>query len=189
MKYLILLLIPAICLGQGTTFKASSETIQWTGHAAIGSYAPQGTLEIDSGLLNIVDGRPTAVEIWVDMNSLDQENQDLAGHLRNKDFFHVTKYPRAHFITDEVVGVGNDEFALKGTFTIKDQSHKEKITARLVPNGDSYLLEFDHQMDRTQYGVIYNSPSFFKNLKDQAIGNTFELKGTVRFVRTTADQR
>jgi polyisoprenoid-binding protein YceI len=189
MKYLFLLLTPAICLGQETMYKASSQQLQWTGHAAIGSYAPQGTLQIDSGFLNLVDGRPSTVEIWVDMNSLDQENKDLAGHLRNKDFFDVKKYPRAHFITEEVVATGNDEFVLKGTFTIKDRSNKEKIRVRLIPHGDSYLLEFDHQMDRTLYGVIYNSPSFFKNLKDQAIGNAFELKGNIRFVRTTADQR
>lgn len=181
---LLFLSISSLLLSQNTyTITQDSKILIWGGKAAVGGYAPEGTLQIKNAIITYENNTISALEIQVDMRSLDQENKQLTGHLRAKDFFHVKKYKTAVFTLEQPIEVTTENCILKGTMTIKDTSNKEQIKAQITMQGDTIILQFDHKMDRTVYGVTYNSPSIFKSLKENVIADDFTLKGTLIFTR------
>jgi polyisoprenoid-binding protein YceI len=66
---------------------------------------------------------------------------------------------------------------ITGMMTIKDVSKTESFTIKL--NGNYSELSIDVSIDRTDYGVKFNSPSFFKKMKENAIADQFKLNGNL----------
>jgi polyisoprenoid-binding protein YceI len=149
---------------------AEDSTLDWTGYAAAGNYSQSGTLHCSSGSMTITAGEITALELVVDMTSLAHENRELEKHLKQKDFFHVKKYPKARLVFLERLG---DKFMF--TLTILGKSRQievpvdpEKIEGGFVHRGRLII-------DRTQFGIKYNSASYFQDLGSYAIKDDFEL--------------
>ncbi len=117
------------------------------------------------------------------MNSLDHEIKDLKQHLRSKDFFEIRKYKTATFKLLKPSHIKNGKVLIRGVMKIKDKQNQEEINAKLIIEDTSIRIQFNVEIDRTKYGVKYNSPSFFKKLKENAIANKFTLKGNVLFKR------
>ena len=178
--YLILLNC-AVISAQETAQITQDQQLIWQGEAAVGGYSPEGTLDLISAKMTYTSEQIETLEIEVDMKSLQQENKQLEGHLKEKDFFHVNKYPKALFVLNEPAAITNSKVQLKGTFTIKNTSLKEVICATVQLNETGMVILFDKEMDRTQYGITYNSPSVFEKIKENAIADDFLLKGTLRF--------
>ena len=180
--YLIILNC-AIASAQETAQNTDDQQLTWKGEAAVGGYSPEGTLDIISAKITYTSEQIESLEIVVDMKSLQQENKQLEGHLKEKDFFHVNKYPKALFVLNEPATITNGKAKLKGTFTIKSTSLKEVICATVQLNKTGMVISFEQVMDRTQYGITYNSPSVFEKIKENAIADDFLLKGTLIFKR------
>ena len=159
------------------TISEKQQTLTWIGKAAMGGYAPEGTLGIKSAEISFTSEVITDLKLVVDMKSLEQENQQLRDHLLEKDFFYTSKYPEATFQLSEATPILNGQVQLKGMMTIRGKIQKETILATVVISEENISLEFEHIMDRTRYGVNHNSPSLFKRLKENAIADDFVLKG------------
>ena len=155
--------------------------ITWQGKAAYNSYAPEGSLTILSASLTESEDSITELNVVIDMRTLEQENTRLRDHLRDEDFFDVQRFPVASFTLTSPASVSDSVVLLSGNMTIKGETRTEEIKATLTTHPDGLLLTFEHSMDRTLYGVNFNSPSFFSNLKDQAIADEFVLKGSIVF--------
>lgn len=182
-KISLLLMLLAIFAtqAQNTIEIDDAKPLTWQGKAAMGSYSPKGTLEIEKALITIDQGQITGLVVSVDMKSLSQENKRLEGHLRNADFFDVKVFPKAVFTLTKPVVLDNGACQLEGIMTIKNNSKPEVISAQINITDALVIISFDHQFDRTRYGINYNSPTFFKKLKDQAIEDQFSLKGKLSF--------
>ena len=179
---ILFLSISSLMLSQDTyTITQDSKTLIWGGKAAVGGYAPEGTLQIKNASMTYTDNTISTLEITVDMTSLYQENKQLSGHLRDKDFFHVKKYKTATFTLEEPLEITGKNCILNGTMTIKTTSNKEQVKAIITMQGDTMAITFNHKMDRTVYGVTYNSPSIFKSLKENVIADDFTLRGALVF--------
>jgi len=154
------------------------QTITWGGKAAVGNYAPEGTLNIKNIQAKIDENTVQSLHITIDMKSLIQENQRLTKHLRNKDFFHVKKYPEATFELTEAFTIGTDKL-LTGKMTIKSTSQREQIPVTISNKNDILTITFSHSMNRLDYGITFNSPSVFEKIKENAIADEITLKGTL----------
>ena len=174
---IIILLLALSSFGQSS----SEQTLRWGGKASIGGYAPEGTL-IVKDIMTQVDG-PNIIKlvVTIDMKSLYHENKQLMNHLKDKDFFHVRKYPIATFTLTEPFTIGTDE-QLIGIMTIKDKTQIEKIPVQVTTDKGKISLSFRHSMDRLDYGITYNSLSIFKSLKENAIADAFTLDGILLFI-------
>lgn len=176
----IFILLLCLCLQSQAQEKFNvrpdSSTLEWTGHAAFNGYAPTGTLQILEASATVTNSTITQLSAVVDMRSLSHENDRLQNHLRDKDFFYIKKFPVATFILDEPASISEGKATLTGTMTLRGVSQKEQIQVTIQQTVDTITLEFDHSMDRTAYGIEYNSPSVFKKLKENAIADQFELK-------------
>lgn len=181
--FLLLSISTLLCSQNIYTIKKNSNILTWGGKAAVGGYAPEGTLQIQKATISYENNIITALEIIVDMTSLYQENKQLSGHLRDKDFFHVKKYKIATFILSEPTDISSGICTLSGMMTIKNAQNKEQIKATVVMQEGIISITFNHNMDRTTYGVNYNSPSIFKSLKENVIADDFTLKGSLVFTK------
>jgi len=136
-----------------------------------------GSLKKKEGIMKIEDGRVLELRIIIDMKSLDHENNDLKSHLRNEDFFEVNTFTTATFELLKPIIITNNTAILVGNMTIKNITKEEIIKAKI----SNKSLSFSHIMNRTIYGIKFNSPSFFKKIKENAIADEFILEGRLIF--------
>lgn len=174
---IIICLMSAFTFGQNKTVNTQKSTLNWTGKAAFNAYALTGTLKVKSGEITIENDSIKTLRITIDMKSLNHENSDLKKHLRGKDFFEVKTHTKATFELSEPVIINNNEAQITGKMTIKGITKTESFTIKI--NEDYSSLSFNITIDRTSYGVKFNSPSFFKKMKENAIADEFKLKGNL----------
>ncbi len=149
--------------------KASSLT--WTGHAEVGTYGPSGSLSIREGHILLENGSLLGADLVIDMNSMTQSNADLLHHLKSSDFFDVEHYPTAAIKIDRIANG-----TVFGSMTIKGKSAPFQSPVKVTESDGHFVITGKVTLDRTQYGIIYNSASFFSSLGNNAIRNTFEVE-------------
>lgn len=167
----------SLLMAQSKSIQTEKSTLEWTGKAAFNSYSLTGSLDLKMGSLNIENDSVRALEITVDMTSLNHENNTLKSHLRSEDFFEVSTYKDATFKLSNSSPIKDGIAKITGYLTIKDTTKQE--TFQISFNEDYSRLSFEIDIDRTSYGVTFNSPSFYEKLKEDAIADVFRLKGNV----------
>ena len=170
----LLLLAPFPLLAQSRQVLAidgKSSSLTWTGHAEVGTYAPSGSLSIRAGKIALEGGSFAGADLVIDMDSMTQANADLLHHLKSADFFDVQKYPTAEIRIDRYAGG-----MVFGSMTIKGKSAPLQAPVKVTQENGHFLIVGKVTVDRTQYGITYNSASFFSSLGDHAIRNTFEVE-------------
>ena len=100
----------------------------------------------------------------------------LEGHLKSPDFFSVEAHPTATFTINKVEGTGS-KVKVTGDLVIRGKSNP--ATFDMVINDDSATAFL--KVDRTKFGIEYNSSNFFENLKDKAIYDEFDLNVNLKF--------
>lgn len=180
MTYWQSVLITFICCinvaAQQYDLSLSQSNLIWTGRAALGGYSLSGSLQAKGGRLHIKGDSIHNCSIEVNMMTLKAENKQLEAHLRSKDFFEVDVFSLAHFQQKGKAKMGQDQPAwVDGMLTIKEQCHALSGQLQIYRDGLQVRCSGTLQIDRTKFGIRYNSPSFFNDLKDQAIADEFEL--------------
>ena len=168
-------LLLILCLSIGTVFADTglkSSEVLWKADKVIGG-GHHGEVPLSKAELNVKDGKLISGEIHFDLKNVTVT--DLSGewaskfltHIKSDDFFNVEKYPKAILKIDSVennVGHAN--------LTIKDVT--KHVMIKFNKDGKTYSGKV--VFDRTDYGIIYGSNNFFKNLGDKAIANDVEVK-------------
>src|SRR5215217_6842016 len=73
------------------------------------------TLEVDEE-----DFTNAKVTFEADTTSIDTKNEQRDAHLQSDDFFNAEQYPKITFKSTGVERVSDEEFILRGDFTIRD---------------------------------------------------------------------
>jgi polyisoprenoid-binding protein YceI len=175
----------ALCcsvFGQSYKLDTKKSQINWAGSAAYNSYTLSGTLKASEGNFKWFEGQMTEAQIDINMKSLDADIDDLKKHLKSEDFFFVKQYPLASFTLTEAVALKEGKCTMEGVFNIRGKSRKESITLDAKKQGDKWWINGTLALDRTDYGIYYNSPNFFENLKQHAIADEIKLELELVFV-------
>jgi polyisoprenoid-binding protein YceI len=93
----------------------------------------------------------------VDVASIDTRNRQRDDHLRNADFFDVDKYPRAVFSIDSVTILAKGHVQVRGRMKIKKIERAETLVFHRNETADRLELNAKLVMDRTAYGIDYDS--------------------------------
>jgi polyisoprenoid-binding protein YceI len=156
-----------------------NSTVKWKGSKISSSH--EGTVNILKGNLNIDHGTLVAGQFSIDMQSLattdmsEEYNKKLDGHLKNEDFFNVSKFPTASVtITNAVKGKGNS-YKVVADLTIKGITHPITFAADVNINGKNFLATAKIKIDRTKWDIKYNSGNYFKDLGDKLILDEIEF--------------
>jgi polyisoprenoid-binding protein YceI len=184
MKYcaglFIVLFLGQLAHSQTLIYQKDASQISWTGRAALTNYRLTGTLPKASGWITIKDDDIESASITIDMKALRAENNDLEKHLKSTDFFDVNTYGTAVFELAQLIYTSEATTAL-GQLTIKDITVDMDIPIVMERAEEMWKISGTLVFDRTRFGIVYNSPSFFENLKDQAIADEIILEFVMVF--------
>ncbi|WP_308992699.1 YceI family protein [Mariniflexile litorale] len=168
-------------VGDKKEIKTDKSKLVWKGYKVTGSH--EGTIAIKSGSLTFDDSKLVGGEFVIDMTTIGSTDLQgeykgkLDGHLKSDDFFGVEKHPTAKLIFTKVTASGKNAYAVTGDLTIKGKTNPVTFSISVYGNKATASLK----VDRTKYGVEYNSTSFVENLKDKAIYDEFDLVADLEF--------
>jgi len=152
-----------------------NSSVSWVGTKVTGSH--EGTVNLKSAFLSFDNDILVGGSFVIDMETIictdlsGKGKAGLEGHLKSDDFFDVEKYPTAHLdIIDIKKGLGED-YKVVANITIKGLT--KKISFGAIVNNDTAKAKII--VDRTEFGIIYKSGNFFKDLADKAIYDDFEM--------------
>ncbi|GAB3796827.1 YceI family protein [Spirosoma humi] len=156
---------------QSFTIDPTASQLTWTGYAEVGSWAPTGTLRLAKGQVTRTGNQITSAIMTMDMTSIRHENERLQTHLRDEALFDAAHFPTATFVLRSLSGT-----TATGQLTLKGITKLVSFPVSVSPDGTSLRIKGRALIDRTQFGIRYNSTSFFTDLGDQAIKNEFALQ-------------
>ena len=182
---------------KGTSYAVAADAsiIAWNATKTLGG-GHNGTIKISEGSVTVDGGAVVGGNFTIDMNSisvLDIEDAGKRGYLETHlkglddksadDFFNVNKYPTAKYEITKVIKKEGDENAnslVYGNLTLRDITKSVSFSANInVADGVVNVNTPDFKFDRTEFGIKYNSPSFFDDLKEKAINNDVGLNVTL----------
>lgn len=178
--------VSAIDFSSWRLLPAASE-IQWKA-AYITGGGHNGTLHVkEGGVRTGSDRMITNGRFVLDMNSIQATDQpdkegrkDLEAHLKSADFFATEKFPLAYFTV-----TGSSPYAswVQGNLTIKGVSHPVVVPFTYRVQNDTLYVQGHLNIDRTEWGINYQSEGLFSAAKDGIIKNSVELNLLLRFYR------
>lgn len=175
----------AATAAKADTYKVdtAASTIDWKGTKKVGS-SHNGQVKVQSGEFSVENNAIKSGQVVVDMKTITDldltdadNNKKLVGHLSSADFFNSEKFPTATFkLTSVTPGKAKDEVIVKGDFTMIGKTNPIEFPANMkFDNGTATGLG-TVKIDRTKWGLKYNSGNFFKDLAgDKIINDEFEL--------------
>lgn len=107
----------------------------------------------------------------IEMKSMQQENAQLLHHLESEDFFDIEHYPVSSLSIQTI-----DHGTVIGTLTIKDKTEPFQTPIVVHCSASQFTIQGKVKLDRTRYGIVYNSKNFFSGLGDKAISNMFDVE-------------
>jgi len=170
-----------VATAQTKAIDAKKSTINWVGKKVTGEHS--GTVNFQEGNLIFKSGKVAGGNFTVDMTSLTATDLTgdwkgkLDGHLKSEDFFGTEKYPTSTLVFKKIAAKGNGVYTVTADLTIKGITNP--VTFDLAVKGNTASTKLT--IDRTKYGIKYNSKSFFDSIGDKAIYDDFELTVNLQF--------
>ena len=118
--------------------------------------------EYDARVVIGDDPADSAVEVTIDVASVDTRNEDRDAHLRSPDFFAVEQHPTAVFRSTAVRHVGGDRWAVDGDLTVKDVTRPVTLDVEFdgtSPDpwgGERAGFTATAELDREDWGLTWN---------------------------------
>lgn len=184
--------IPSASAQSSTTKKLPVNTtdskVNWIGKKVGGEH--NGYVKLSGGEITVDKNEITGGTFTIDLNSIvvldlkdEGMNGKLVGHLKSADFFDAAKYPTAKFVITKVArakapaaGAAKATHTLEGDLTIKGITKKISFDASInLLNGKITASTSPFTLNRTHWGVNYQSKSVFAELKDQFIYDDMTL--------------
>ena len=164
--------------------------IVWTGEF-IGGLKETGTIMLSEGSAEVVGGIIQGGLFTIDMNTLSDSasKQRLTDHLKSEDFFSVATYPTATFVLKTFAptsaeGAKIGRYVVGGNLTIKGIVQPISLMATVTQTGNIIEATGSFAINRADWSIKYNSPSFFQNLGDKAIRDAVEIKLNLKAVKS-----
>ena len=156
--------------------------IEWLGTKVTGKH--NGNIMFKSGKIVLSkEGILKDAEFVVDMNTINtldlsgEWKDKLDGHLKNEDFFNVSKYPTSTLKFKKVNSKSGDKYSVSADLIIKGKASPVTFDVSLKDKTANGTLKFD----RTKWGIKYGSGSFFEGLGDKMIHDEVKLDFKVAF--------
>jgi len=177
--------------GDTYNLKNTNSEVKWFATKVGGKH--NGIVKIQDGFLKLDNGKISGGSFTLDMNSI--EVQDLEGewkeklerHLKglaeNKEdhFFNVAKFPTARFDITKVANLESREekgnIMVYGDLTIKGITNPVGMRAEFKHRDNMLVVGVGELIiDRTLWGVNYNSKKIFPNIQDNIIADEIKLQ-------------
>lgn len=178
----LLVTVSTIATAQTKKVDVSKSTINWVGKKVTGQHS--GTVNLKEGALVFKGANLKGGSFTIDMNSIavtdlkaGQGKEKLEGHLKADDFFGTDKFATSTLVFKNITGKGNGVYGVTADLTIKGIT--SPVNFDITVKGNTATSSF--KIDRTKYGIKYNSGNFFENLGDKVINDEFEVAVALQF--------
>jgi hypothetical protein len=167
----------------------AASKVLWIGKKPAGEH--NGFVRLREGELLISKKEIIGGTFILDLNTivnLDLKDEEwrnkLVGHLKSPDFFDVAVYPTAQFVITRVTRLSSSQktvgskatHKIEGDLTIKGITRKISFRAVILALNGRFTATTDpFIINRTLWGVNYQSRSIFAELKDQFIDDDIIL--------------
>lgn len=149
-----------------------TSTLGWSASRLVGGLH-EGEVAISEGSLVEVDGEFTGGEFVIDMTAITEEggSERFLQHVASDDFFGVEEFPTAML---EITSFELDEdsetsFVVTGDLTIRDKTNEVNFPATIERGEEGITAQAEFDIDRTRWGVVFDSGSVFTTLGERAI--------------------
>ena len=167
---------------QSYTIDPSTSEILWKGTKPTGD-SHSGTISVKKGTLYTDKGIISGGIFSIDMNTIevtdermDEETKGkLKRHLTNGDFFETEKYNESLL---EITSATANK--ITANLRIKDITKSITIPYTLSEENGIVIAKSTFSIDRTLWGVTYNSGNFFQNLGDYLIDDAIQFDLTIQ---------
>lgn len=166
--------------------------VNWKGMHVMGGNGHQGYIKPLKGNLAL-DGNGAIAGGYfeLDMNTITitdkkdtSSDNGLVSHLKDADFFDVGKYPRGTFQLTKAIKVGSDSsYHITGQLTLKAITQEIQFPATIINNGEEVIALASLKIDRTKWGITYQSGSVFGLVKDELLEDMIPVSLVLRFSR------
>lgn len=163
----------------------NKSNINWFGEYAFYFGGHNGKVNLKEGRFIKRNGKITGGEFVIDMTtikSLDIDNPKgragLDEHLKNEDFFEVNTYPEAKIVFIDVIYESEKELKIYANLTIKGITRA--INFRAEVNYDKLQMTTKFKIDRTLWGITFNSKEVEGKLKDGLISDAIGFEVDLR---------
>lgn len=155
--------------------------VTWKGSNSFGIHT--GYVYLSKGELLVENGELVGGSVEVDMNTIEDESHrndnGLIKHLKDPDFFDVKKNPFSTIAITGVAPLDGENKKVTGDLTIKGITHAVSFPAKVEVKAGVVKASGKLVIDRTAWGISYNSGKFFSLLADKAISDSIEFKITI----------
>ncbi len=166
------------------TFKVETgaSEVKWSGSKAIGK-GHSGFIRLKEGWVGFSEGKLVSGDFTIDMTSIvnldlkdEKDKTKLVDHLKSKDFFNVDSFPTAHF----VITAATDS-TVTGNLTLKTATLPLTFSYKIPVMEKSFLViqSKKFSIDRTKWGIVYNTATIVNIAKDHIIADLMELEVSV----------
>ena len=148
-----------------------------------------GNVSISFGSLILGKGEHSG-NFTIDMTTITESknNDNFLGHINSADFFDVENHPTAEFSITRIEPSDNESLSVTGKLSIL--SITNEITFKATPKikDDVITVIADIVIDRTMWGINFDSGSVYKELGDKAIKDEVEIKLELQFTPLSEDE-
>ena len=190
MKKIIILLVSigtfTIVQGQGS-IKIDTErsVIKWKGSNLFKFNQHYGTVNFLSGEISMNGKAISSGKFVVDMGSIKNTdgkyNAMLVSHLKHQDFFDVEKHPEAKLEIHQIEHGENGHMEIDALLMIKGISRPIKFSSTIEKDPQGSTLKSKFIIDRTRWGISYESKGLVGSVKDDIISDAIEFEVIVVF--------
>jgi polyisoprenoid-binding protein YceI len=164
--------------------------VNWKGMHVMGGNGHQGYIKPLTGTLALdASGTIAGGYFELDMNTITltdkkdtSSDNGVVSHLKNPDFFDVKKYPRGTFQLTKAVKIsGDSSFYITGQLTLRAITREISFPATIVNNGEYIVATASLTIDRTKWGITYQSGSVWGLMKDELLEDKVPVSLALRF--------
>ena len=121
----------------------------------------------------------SAIDVTIQMASIDSGLAEFDEHLRGKDFFHADKYPTARFVSTGIKAISKSEWQVTGDLTIKGVTRSVALVTQVNYVGPHPLGKFIKKYKHDVVGVSLSGQllrsDFDVGLHAPLVGDKVEL--------------
>jgi len=121
------------------------------------------TASIDLDPTTPADLEKAKISAEIELASLETDSDGLEGHLKKDDFFAMETYPKATFVSSDIVGKGDNMYDVTGTLTVKGVSKVVTIEAEIT---DAYFTAH-YELPRKEFGI--GNDTYGSKLLDETV--------------------
>jgi polyisoprenoid-binding protein YceI len=137
---------------------ATGSKIEWIGAKVTKSHP--GSFSGLVGNVDLVDADPekSSVSLDVDLATVSTDDDQLAGHLKSKDFFDVAQFPKANFTSTSIKkqdGPNGANYSITGNLDFHGVKKSISFPAKVTVSPSAVAAKAEFVINRKDFNIVY----------------------------------